>query len=50
METIAADAEVSPNTIRTHVRNAMAKVGARSRAQLVARTMGEGMHWSAEAG
>ena len=28
--------------VRTHVRNAMAKVGARSRAQLVAKALGEG--------
>jgi PAS domain S-box-containing protein len=45
---VAQELHLAHNTVRTHVRNAMAKVGARSRAQLVARTMGEGMHWSAE--
>jgi DNA-binding CsgD family transcriptional regulator len=43
---VADELHLAHNTVRTHVRNAMAKVGARSRAQLVARTMGEGMHWS----
>jgi DNA-binding CsgD family transcriptional regulator len=39
-----ADAlNVSENTIRTHVRNAMAKLDVRSRAQLVAKVMGEGL-------
>lgn len=33
---IAADLVVSVETVRTHVRNAMAKLGARTRAQLVA--------------
>jgi PAS domain S-box-containing protein len=33
---IAADLVISPETVRTHVRNAMLKVGARTRAQLVA--------------
>jgi PAS domain S-box-containing protein len=47
---VAQELHLAHNTIRTHVRNAMAKVGARSRAQLVARTLGEGMHWSAQAG
>jgi PAS domain S-box-containing protein len=47
---VAQELHLAHNTIRTHVRNAMAKVGARSRAQLVARTMGEGMHWGDEPG
>jgi PAS domain S-box-containing protein len=33
---IAAELVISPETVRTHVRNAMAKLGARTRAQLVA--------------
>jgi DNA-binding CsgD family transcriptional regulator len=33
---IAALLGISPATVRTHVRNAMAKVGARTRAQLIA--------------
>jgi PAS domain S-box-containing protein len=33
---IAAELHVSPETVRTHVRNAMAKLGAHTRAQLVA--------------
>ena len=33
---VAAGLSVSPETIRSHVRNAMAKTGARTRAQLVA--------------
>jgi PAS domain S-box-containing protein len=33
---IAAELHISPETVRTHVRNAMAKLGARTRAQLVA--------------
>ena len=39
---IAAELHISHDTVRTHVRNAMAKVGARSRAHLVAKTLGEG--------
>jgi PAS domain S-box-containing protein len=45
---VAEELHLAHNTVRTHVRNAMAKVGARSRAQLVAMTMGEGMHWSGD--
>jgi len=37
---IAASLLVSPNTVRSHVRNAMSKLGARTRAQLVARVLG----------
>ncbi len=33
---IAQELHLSPETVRTHVRNAMAKLGARTRAQLVA--------------
>jgi DNA-binding NarL/FixJ family response regulator len=36
---IAETLHVSPATVRTHVRNSMAKVGARTRAQLVAVAM-----------
>lgn len=39
---IAADLNLSPATVRSHVRNAMVKVGAHTRAQLVALVMGEG--------
>lgn len=40
---IADELQLAHNTIRTHVRNSMTKLGARSRAQLVARTLGEGL-------
>jgi PAS domain S-box-containing protein len=33
---IAEELHITPETVRTHVRNAMAKLGARTRAQLVA--------------
>jgi PAS domain S-box-containing protein len=39
---IAAALHVSPNTVRSHVRNAMAKLSARTRAQLVAHALGSG--------
>ena len=39
---IAEHLHISHATVRTHVRNAMAKVGARSRAHLVAKALGEG--------
>jgi PAS domain S-box-containing protein len=39
---IAAELSISHDTVRTHVRNAMAKVGARSRAELVAKALGHG--------
>ena len=45
---VAQELQLAHNTVRTHIRNAMAKVGARSRAQLVARTMGEGLVWGPE--
>ena len=40
---IAGVLHVSPNTVRSHVRNAMSKLSARTRAQLVAQVLaGEG--------
>jgi PAS domain S-box-containing protein len=40
---IADELLISHNTVRTHVRNAMTKAGARSRAHLVARAIGDGL-------
>lgn len=40
---IANELMVSHNTVRTHVRNAMGKLEVRSRSQLVARSLGEGI-------
>ncbi len=40
---IAAELHIAHNTVRTHVRNAMTKLGARSRAHLVAKALGEGL-------
>jgi PAS domain S-box-containing protein len=40
---IASDLQIAHDTVRTHARNAMAKLGARSRAHLVARTIGGGL-------
>jgi PAS domain S-box-containing protein len=39
---IAAELHIAHDTVRTHVRNAMKKVGARSRAHLVAKSLAEG--------
>ena len=39
---IADELHIAHDTVRTHVRNAMKKVGARSRAHLVAKVLGEG--------
>jgi PAS domain S-box-containing protein len=39
---IADEPQISHNTVRTHLRNSMQRVGARSRAQLVAKALGEG--------
>jgi PAS domain S-box-containing protein len=39
---IADELNIAHDTVRTHVRNAMAKLGARSRAHLVAKALGEG--------
>jgi PAS domain S-box-containing protein len=40
---IADELQISHHTVRTHVRNAMSKVDARSRAHLVAKTLGDGL-------
>ena len=40
---IADELHISHETVRTHIGNAMTKVGARSRAQLVAKALGEGL-------
>jgi len=39
---IAAELHIAHDTVRTHVSNAMKKVGARSRAHLVAKVLGDG--------
>jgi PAS domain S-box-containing protein len=39
---IADELQISHNTVRTHLRNAMRRVGAHSRAHLVAKALGEG--------
>lgn len=40
---IADELHISHDTVRTHARNAMQKVGARSRAHLVAKALGDGL-------
>ncbi len=45
---VADELRIAHNTVRTHTRNAMTKVSARSRAQLVAKTLAEGMYWAHE--
>ena len=40
---IASELSLSPATVRSHVRNAMVKVSAHTRAQLVALVLGEGL-------
>ena len=40
---IADELRIAHDTVRTHARNAMMKVGARSRAHLVAKALGEGL-------
>jgi DNA-binding CsgD family transcriptional regulator len=40
---IADELGIAHQTVRTHVRNAMEKVGARSRAHLVAKALGDGL-------
>jgi PAS domain S-box-containing protein len=40
---IADELRITHDTVRTHARNAMTKVGARSRAHLVARALAEGL-------
>jgi PAS domain S-box-containing protein len=42
---VAGELQLAHNTVRTHVRNAMSKSGARSRAQLVAVALAEGLYW-----
>jgi PAS domain S-box-containing protein len=42
---VADELQLAHNTVRTHVRNAMVKSGTRSRAQLVAKALGEGVFW-----
>jgi DNA-binding CsgD family transcriptional regulator len=39
---IADELQISHNTVRTHLGNSMKKLGAHSRAQLVAKALGEG--------
>ena len=39
---IAEELGIAHDTVRTHVRNAMEKLGARSRAHMVAKALGEG--------
>ena len=40
---ICEELHVAPDTVRTHVRNAMAKTGARTRAQPIAIALGDGL-------
>jgi PAS domain S-box-containing protein len=40
---IAGELQIAHDTVRTHVRNAMTKLGARSRAHLVAKALGHGL-------
>ena len=40
---IAGELHIAHDTVRTHVRNAMTKLGASSRAHLVAKALGEGL-------
>jgi DNA-binding CsgD family transcriptional regulator len=40
---IAEELRIAHDTARTHARNAMSKIGARSRAHLVAKALGEGL-------
>jgi DNA-binding CsgD family transcriptional regulator len=40
---IAAELHLAHHTVRTHVRNAMVKTGARSRAHLVAKALADGL-------
>jgi PAS domain S-box-containing protein len=42
---VAEELQVTHNTVRTHVRNAMKKIDARSRAHLVAKVLGDGVLW-----
>ena len=47
---IADELGIAHDTVRTHVRNAMEKLGARSRAHMVAKVLGEGHALPAAAG
>jgi PAS domain S-box-containing protein len=47
---IADELRITHNTVRTHVHNAMVKSGARSRAQLVAKALGEGLIFNQRTG
>ena len=40
---MSLDLHLSHETVRTHVRNAMDRLGARSRAHLVAKVLGDGL-------
>jgi DNA-binding CsgD family transcriptional regulator len=40
---IASELQIAHDTVRTHARNAMTKLGARSRAHLVAKALGQGL-------
>lgn len=42
---IAERLQITPNTVRTHTRNAMEKTGARTRSHLVAKVLTEGTLW-----
>jgi PAS domain S-box-containing protein len=42
---IADQLQIAHDTVRTHVRNSMLKVDARSRAHLVAKTLADGLGW-----
>ena len=46
---IAGELQIAHNTVRTHVRNAMTKLRTHSRAQLVAKSLGEGLYLRREA-
>jgi PAS domain S-box-containing protein len=47
---IAEELRIAHDTVRTHARNAMTKVGARSRAHLVAKAIAEGHVFNEQAG
>ena len=42
---VAVELQIAHNTVRTHTRNAMTKMNARSRAQLVAKSLAECAYW-----
>jgi PAS domain S-box-containing protein len=42
---VAEELRIAHNTVRTHTRNAMTKMNARSRAQLVAKSLAELVYW-----